>query len=340
MTPPLLESRLPLVAAPMAGGSSTLALARAVSSAGAFPFLAGGNATPSTLAADIAEARGLGTDFGVNLFVPAARAIDPGVFAAYVAELTAEAAPLGVTLDPAPRSDDDGFGEKLELLRQDPVPVVSFTFGLPPAVEVTALRRAGTTVLASVTSPAEAQAAQELGVDGLVVQGPHAGGHSATHDPSRVPEPVRTEELVRQVRAVVALPLLGAGGVDGPVAVHRIQAAGAEGVVVGTMLLRTQEAGTSPTHRAALADPRFRETVLTRAFTGRTARSLRNGFADRHHATAPTGYPEVHRLTQELRRAAGKAGDADRLHLWAGTGWRSAPEGPAADVIAHLAKGI
>jgi len=138
----------------------------------------------------------------------------------------------------------------------------------------------------------------------------------------------------------VDLPVVGAGGVDGPEAVSRLLAAGAQSVAVGTLLLRTDEAGTSPTHRAALADDSFSETILTRAFTGRPARSLRNSFAERHHATAPTGYPQVHHLTRELRRTAGAAGDAQRLHLWAGTGWRSAPEGPAADVVERLARDL
>lgn len=336
----LLDSRFPLVAAPMAGGPSTLALARAVASAGAFPFLAGGNLSPEALRAEIAAARGLGTAFGVNLFVLPPWEIDEEAFAAYVEELAADAADLGVVLDPVPHRDDDHFTAKLALLRKDPVPVVSFTFGLPPAAAVTALQAVGTAVLASVTGPEEARAAAERGVDALVVQGPSAGGHSATHHPSRTPGPIRTEELVRQVRAAVDLPLLGAGGVDGPVAVRRILTAGAEGVVTGTLLLRTDEAGTSATHRAALADRAFGETVLTRAFTGRPARSLRNDFIDRHTDTAPSAYPQVHHLTRSLRRAAGAAGDPQHLHLWAGTGWRSAPEGPAAGVIARLATGI
>ncbi|MGO1228529.1 MAG: NAD(P)H-dependent flavin oxidoreductase [Brachybacterium sp.] len=336
----LLDSRLPLVAAPMAGGLSTLALARAVSSAGAFPFLAAGNLTPQALAADITAVRGLGIAFGVNLFVLPPREIDEESFAAYVEELGADAARAGVELDPVPRRDDDFFHEKLALLFDDPVPVVSFTFGLPAAEQIAALQAVGTTVLASVTDPEEARAAAQLGVDGLVVQGPSAGGHSATHDPSRTLAPLRTEDLVRLVRDAVDLPLLGAGGVDGPAAVRRILSAGAEGVVSGTMLLRTEEAGTSATHRAALAERSFRETVLTRAFTGRPARSLRNDFVDRHHATAPTGYPQVHHLTRELRRAAGAACDMQSLHLWAGTGWRSAPEGSAAEVITWLAEGV
>ncbi|TDD41347.1 NAD(P)H-dependent flavin oxidoreductase [Saccharopolyspora elongata] len=339
MTDRLLDSPLPLVAAPMAGGPSTVALARAVASAGTFPFLAGGYKTADTLAAEINELRPLGVGFGVNLFVPSDDPVDEAAFAAYAEELAAEAEGHGLELDPTPVADDDRWGEKLALLLADPVPVVSLTFGLPAPADIAALQKAGTRVLATVTTPQEAQLTKSAGVDGLVVQGPSAGGHSATFDPARTLEPIPTADLVRRVLEAVDLPVIAAGGVDGPDAVRALLDAGAQAVAVGTLLLRTDEAGTSPTHKRALGDPVFTETVLTRAFTGRPARALRNGFIDRH----PDGlgaYPAVHHLTRALRQAAGKAGDADRLHLWAGTGWRNAPTGPAADVIRHLVEGV
>lgn len=339
MTTRLLDSSLPIVAAPMAGGPSTVALAHAVTSAGGFPFLAGGYKTVEALAAEIDELRPLCVGFGVNLFVPSDDAIDEAAFAAYAAELKSEAEEYGLDVDPRPVADDDLWGEKLALLVSHPVPVVSLTFGLPDPADITALREVGTRVLATVTTTGEARSARDAGVDGLVVQGPSAGGHSATFDPGRTLEPIPTADLVRQVIETMDLPVIAAGGVDGPGALRALLEAGAESVAVGTLLLRTDEAGTSPTHKQALGDPTFTETVMTRAFTGRPARALRNGFIDRH----PDGilaYPAVHHLTRALRQAASKAGDADRLHLWAGTGWRSAPTGPAADVIRHLAEGI
>ncbi|MDN6659614.1 MAG: nitronate monooxygenase, partial [Acidipropionibacterium jensenii] len=145
--------------------------------------------------------------------------------------------------------------------------------------------------------------------------------------------------LVRQVLGAVDLPVIGTGGIDGPDAIRDILSAGAQAAAVGTLLLRTDEAGTSPTHKHALGDPAFTETVLTRAFTGRPARALRNGFADRHR-DAPIGYPAIHHLTRPLRQAAAAAGDPDRLHLWAGTGWQAATTGPATDVIRQLAEGV
>lgn len=337
---PLLQSRLPIVAAPMAGGPSTTALARAVASAGAFPFLAGGYKSAEALKAEIEELRESVQAFGVNLFVPSTDLVDEECFAAYTEELADEAGAYGVMLDPAPVVEDDHWEEKLALLVERPVPVVSLTFGLPDRADIAGLQRAGTRVLATVTTVGEARQAREAGVDGLVVQGSGAGGHSATFDPARAVADVETADLVGEVLQAVDLPVIAAGGVDGPDAVRGLLHAGAEAVAVGTLLLRTDEAGTSPTHRQALGDDSFTETILTRAFTGRPARALRNGFIDRHHATDLSAYPAVHHLTRGLRQAAGKAGDADRLHLWAGTGWRCAVTGPAAAVIDRLAEGV
>lgn len=340
----LLDSRLPLVAAPMAGEPTTIALARAVAAAGAFPFLVGGYKDPAALAAQITELRaalaadGSAPGFGVKLFVPQAPPPDASAIAAYAERLRTDA--LGVRLDPAPIHDDDAWRAKLDLLLRDPVPVVSLTFGLPDGADIAALRQVGTRVLATVTSADEALAARDAGVDGLVVQGWGAGGHSAIHDFAHDPVVMPTGRLVAAVREAVDLPLIAAGGVDGPAAVRELLDAGAQAAAIGTLLLRTHEAGTSPTDRAALADPSLTETVLTRAFTGRPARALRTSFIDRHGAAAPTAYPAIHHLTRELRAAAGAAGDAQRLHLWAGTGWRAAREEPAARVIERLAAGV
>lgn len=340
MTSALLGTALPIVAAPMAGGSSTVTLARAVAAAGGFPFLAAGYKTPEKLSSEIDELRGSVARFGVNLFVPSNAPVDAAAFAAYAAELHEEAAAYDIELDPVPTNDDDAWNAKLALLLASPVPVVSVTFGLPDSGDVTALQEVGTRVLATVTTVGEARNARQIGVDGLVVQGPRAGGHSGTHDPSRDIPDIPTADLVRQIRGAVDLPVIAAGGVDGSEAVRELLAAGAEGVAVGTLLLRTDEAGTSPTHRRALSDTAFTDTILTRVFTGRPARALRNGFIDRHQSAAIDAYPAVHHLTGALRRSAGKAGDADRLHLWAGTGWRNAPTGPVADVIRQLAVGL
>ncbi|RKN51912.1 nitronate monooxygenase [Micromonospora costi] len=333
----MFGSGTPLVGAPLGGGASTPALVRAVTAAGGFGFLPAGYKTPEAVAADLAELDRTGTPCGVNLFVPEPPEIDEETFRRYAREIAAEGAPYGLDLAGAPLvHDDDHWADKIDLLVAHPVPVVSFTFGLPDAAAVAALRRAGSRLLVTVTSVAEALAARDLGVDGLVAQGTEAGGHSGTHTPRRPAPPTSTLPLVRDVAAATDLPVVAAGGVAGPDDVRDLVAAGATAVAVGTLLLRTDESGASRTHRDALADPAFTRTVLTRAFTGRPARGLHNAFIDRYEATAPLGYPELHHLTRGMRVAAAAAGHPDRVHLWAGTGYRHATTGPAADVVGRL----
>lgn len=334
----LLRTPLPLAAAPMAGGPTTPQLVDAVVGAGGFAFLAAGYKSADAMADDIRAARRHDSSFGVNLFVPQQTSVDAAAFRRYAARLRPEGAVFGLEMSSEPLTDDDRWREKLDVLLADPVPVVSLTFGLPDPSDIRALRARGTVVLASVTTPAEARHADELGVDGLMVQGPRAGGHSAAFDADRAIGDEPTSDVVRAVRNVVGLPLIAGGGVDGPAAVQELLDAGAEAVAVGTLLLRSPESGTSSTHRSALADPRFSRTVITKAFTGRPARALHNEFIERHDQAAISAYPAVHHLTRPMRRAAAEVGDAHRLHLWAGTGYSQAGSRPAAEIVRGLVK--
>ncbi|SDS47125.1 nitronate monooxygenase [Microlunatus soli] len=328
-------TRLPLIGAPMAGGPTTPALVRAAHDAGGIGFLAAGYQTPESLAAQLTELDDIA--FGVNLFRSGASGITAEDYRRYADELAPEAERLGVRLDRETIiDDDDHWADKISLLVRRPVPYVSVTFGLPPAEDVAALQRVGTSVLITVTTVEEARAAAAIGADILIAQGSAAGGHSATHDPRRPITDTPTADLTAAVIAATGLPTVATGGVDGPAAVRSLLDAGAVAVAIGTLLLRTDESGTAALHRRALADPAFTETVITHAFTGRPARALRNVFIDAHQSTAPYGYPALHHLTREFRKAAAAAGDPQTLHLWAGTGYRNAPTGPAAAVFQHL----
>ncbi|MGF1426797.1 nitronate monooxygenase [Kitasatospora sp. LaBMicrA B282] len=334
----LAELSLPIIAAPMAGGASTPELVAAVNAAGGLGYLPAGYRTAAAMVEQIGRVREL-TDrpFGVNLFVPATT--DPAALAglpAYRAELRPEAEQWGVVLPERIPVDDEDWAAKIAALLADPVPVVSYTFGLPTRPEADALRAAGTAQVATVTSVAEARTAAALGVDALCVQGPEAGGHRGTHTTAAEPGSAGLLKLLAQVRAAVDLPLIAAGGLGDGAAIAAALGAGAASVQLGTAYLLADEAGTSAAHRAALADPAFTETVPTRAFTGRVARGLRNAFIDRHADHAPHAYPEVHHLTAPLRVAATKRADTQQMHLWAGTAYRQAQPGPAGETTARL----
>src|SRR5204862_5086572 len=135
--------------------------------------------------------------------------------------------------------------------------------------------------------------------------------------------------LLEAVRAVTELPLVAAGGIATPEAVRAALAARAAAAAAGTAFMLAPEAGTSEAHRDALAADT--PTALTRAFTGRLARGIRNRFMDEHR-DAPRAYPELHHLTAPLRKAARERGDASVINLWAGEAHALAQEKPAAEI--------
>ncbi|ORA27331.1 nitronate monooxygenase [Mycobacterium aquaticum] len=327
---------IPVIAAPMAGGPTTAAMVIAAHSAGSFGFLAAGYKTPEAVEAELRTVRDAGIPFGVNVFAPNPVPISPERYAEYAQAMQREADRFGLTLPDAPNDSDDHFAAKVDLLRANPVPLVSFTFGIPPQDVIRTLQRAGSAVMQTVTSRAEAEAAAAAGVDALAVQASVAGGHSGTLTPDNPPKALPIGELVAGITSTVGLPVVAAGGLGTTADVAGVLQAGAEAAAVGTVLLLADESGASATHQAALEDPERTETVVTKAFTGRPARGLRNRFIDTYEASAPLGYPAIHFLTSPLRKAAAAAGEPELVHLWAGTGYRHARRQPTAQILAGL----
>lgn len=333
----LTDLRIRVLGAPMAGGPSTPELAAAVTNAGGLGFLAGGMSSAEDLADAIVAARRLTSGpLGVNLFVPEQQLDTPEQLAAFAAALAEEAEHYGVALGEA-RGDENGWAAKLEVVCDLRPEVVSFTFGSPSEGECRRLNGVGALSLATITTMREAMIAMRAGVDALVVQGPAAGGHRATFDAFATPPEHPLEDLVDALVRCFDRPVVAAGGLGTPRDVRRARDAGAAAVQLGTALLLADEAGTNPVHRAALCDPRFSETVVTHAFTGRYARALRNQFIERHDAEAVFGFPGVAMMTAPIQDAAVKLGDPHGIALWAGAAFRHAKTGPAADIVRELA---
>jgi nitronate monooxygenase len=325
--------RVPIVQAPLAGGASTPALTAAVVDAGGLGFVAGGYRTPDALRDDVAAVRSLTREpFGVNLFVPGAPA-DPAAYEAYVAGLAREASHHGVSLG-EPRFEDDAWEGKLGLLEDDPVPVVSFTFGCPDAEVVQRLHAVGSEVWVTITDADEASQAAAVGADALVAQGIEAGGHRASFVDGDGGD-YGLLALLQLLPSHTDLPLIASGGIATGRSVAAVLCAGARAAQVGTAFMRCPEAGTSAAHREALATRA--PTRLTRAFTGRQARGIVNRFLSEHSPDAPAAYPEIHHVTAPLRAAGRAANDADVLNLWAGQTHELAAELPAAEIVAKMA---
>ncbi|MFI2432114.1 nitronate monooxygenase [Streptomyces sp. NPDC018693] len=331
---------LPIVQAPMAGGVSLPPLAAAVSEAGGLGFLAAGYKTADGMYQEIKQLRSLtGRPFGVNVFMPQPEYAESGAVEVYAHQLAGEAGWYETELGDPDSGRDDGYDAKLAVLLDNPVPVVSFHFGVPSRDVIDSLHRAGTFTLVTATTAEEARAVERSGADAVIVQGGEAGGHQGTHrdNPENDCAGIGLLSLLAQVRETVGIPLVAAGGIMRGSQIAAVLAAGASAAQLGTAFLATPESGAHPVHKQALTNPLFVRTELTRAFSGRPARGLVNRFLREHGPYAPAAYPDVHHLTAPLRKAAAKAGDAQGMALWAGQGHRMARDLPAGRLVEVLA---
>ncbi|MBA4012053.1 MAG: nitronate monooxygenase [Phenylobacterium sp.] len=326
---------IPILQAPMVG-ASPFEMAMAVSRAGGMGSLAAGALAPDQIEPEVERMRAA-TDapFGVNLLMAPRAEPDGAVVEAALARLAPWYADLGEALPGHPNSFAPDFEAQLAALTRAAPPLASFTFGILRPDHVESLHRAGTLVVGTATTVAEARAWAEVGADGICAQGYEAGGHRGHFLAEPEASLVGTLPLTSLILEAVDLPVIAAGGIMNGRGVAAALALGASAVQMGTAFLLSDQTGVSAPWKRAIEAADDEATRLTRAFTGRYARGIENRFMRELRAEQDEvpAYPVQNRLTQPLRAAAAKAGDPEMISLWAGQGVRLARSGDAGDLV-------
>jgi nitronate monooxygenase len=334
----LNKLNVPVVQGPMLG-ASTQSMVIAVSNAGGLGALAASSLAPEALAKAAADLRA-GTDrpFLINLFIQAPAQPDAADVRTAMERLAPWREKYGLPVQSVPNNWAEPFLPQFAALVDIAPPAASFTFGCLSRDQVTALKSRGTWVVGTATTVAEARAWAEVGADAICAQGFEAGGHRGTFLKDVGESLVGTLSLVSTIRAAVDLPVIAAGGITDGAAIAAALTLGASAAQVGTAYLLADESAISAPWRKSIETVGDDATALTRAFSGRHARGIENAFMREMRAveaSIPT-YPIQNALTQELRAAAAKAGDAEALSLWAGQSVALAKPGSAAAITRQL----
>jgi len=322
----------------MGGGPSTPELVAAVSNAGGLGSLGAAYQTPEQILDTIRRIRALTSrPFNVNLFAGGwsiRQDFDAGPMLELLNEVHEK---LGLPAPVAPRPVADPFPAQLEAVLEARVPIFSFTFGIPDGDAISRLKSRGIVIVGTATTVDEARLLEQAGVDGIVAQGSEAGAHRGTFLNSFESSMVPTLDLVRATVSAVELPVIATGGLmEGPDIVAALNA-GAAAAQLGTAFLACPESGASESYKRAILAAKEDTTVVTRAFSGRPARGLRNAFVanlDGREIILP--YPLQNALTRSMRTAAAQQGLTDYVSLWAGQGVARACAMPAGELVARL----
>ncbi|HSR67297.1 MAG TPA: nitronate monooxygenase [Acidobacteriota bacterium] len=316
----------PIIQGPMGGGFSTPLLVSSVSNAGGLGSLGVFHLSPEDILRAADEIRqSTSRPFGLNLWVsnhdeaakdyPLHR-LEEGMdwMEPYYRELG-----LQRPAQPPSLTYQDFEAQAAAVIEARPA-VFSFVFGIPSESILERCRRQGILTVGAATTLDEAEALQEAGVDMIVASGLEAGGHRPSFMAEAEDSLVGTLPLLRQIVSKVGLPVIAAGGIADGAGAAAALTGGAAAVQLGTAFLACEESGAPPLHRRMLFSPEARHTLLTRVFSGRLARSIRNRLYEEWTETsAPIApYPLQGRLAGTLRQAAIEQGRSDLISLWSG----------------------
>jgi nitronate monooxygenase len=314
----------PIIQGPL-GGLSSQRLTAAVSNFGGLGSFGAHGLRPDAIRKVIREIRSLTSKpFAMNLWVSmedeGASASDESAFRRGLSHISKHIEEVGGVLPSYVPYEPIRFEDQFRVLLEEKVPAFSFIYGIPPKEVLDECRGRGIAIIGTATTVDEAIALEEAGVDVVVASGFEAGGHRGSFLQPSEESLVGTIALVPQAVDAVKLPVVAAGGIADARGIVAAFALGASGVQMGTVFLSCKESGASPGHRIALLTREAGTTALTRGFTGRLARGIKNQLLEelnrKEAETLP--YPLQRALVRHLSIPAEKAGRLEFLPLWAG----------------------
>jgi len=310
----------PIIQAPMAG-ASTPKMAVAAASAGGMGSLGCAMQTVEQVTQDMRQIlQHTNRAINLNFFVHTPPCAAPQKAAAAQDRLELWYKRFDAGDMPAPKATHYPFDDAMcdAVIKLTPR-VVSFHFGLPDAVMIAALKNAGIIILSSATSVAEARYLEENGADAIIAQSYEAGGHSGWFLPRGNAEVAGTMALVPRIVDAVNVPVIAAGGIADGRGIAAALMLGAAGVQIGTAFLATPECMASETHKNALLSASGDDTMMSKAFSGRRARTLVNKYAsEMANVDDWPDFPIMNTLTGPIRKASAKADSPDAIALWSG----------------------
>jgi nitronate monooxygenase len=338
-----LTSRLglqyPIIQGPL-GGLSSQRLTAAVSNYGGLGSFGAHTLSTEAIRKVIREIKGLTPKpFAMNLWVSME---DEGALTSTEEAFHRSLAPLTKHIEsvqgakPSYRPYEPiRFEDQVEILLEEGISAFSFIYGIPSKQILDEFRRKGIVLIGTATTVDEAIALEQAGVDVIVASGFEAGGHRGSFLQPSEDSLTGTMALVPQIVDTVKLPVVAAGGIGDARGIVAAFALGAEGVQMGTAFLACEESGANTLHRKALLSGQAKQTALTRGFTGRLARAIKNRLLDELNQkdTEILPYPLQRALVRHLSIPAEKVGRTELLPLWAG---QSANLSQCADVPALL----
>jgi nitronate monooxygenase len=230
------------------------------------------------------------------------------------------------------------YTELIDLIIEERIPAVSFHFGIPGGHTVQKLKAAGTALLVTATCVEEAVQIEKTGVDLIIAQGIEAGGNRGSFLKDVVPQ-TGLISLLPQIKEVVSLPVIAAGGIMQPSSTAAAFLLGAEGVQLGSAFLCAKESGATNSWKQAVKKSRDTSSVLTNKWSGKWGRCIPTSFVLDLPEKEVYPSPIQQFLTSTIREYGRKQDIEDIQSFWAGQSARFASDKGTKEILEELITG-
>lgn len=319
-----LKIKHPIIQAPMAGGIVTPELIHEVFKAGGLGSLPLGYLSLNDANELIQKTIQLTPLFAVNIFIPSPPIDIPPI---HIENMLLHINQYRQTLNLKPLTDiplkkEPAMDDLIDMIIASTVPILSFVFGILDDKNIQRLKQNGIYVIGTATTIEEGLALEQAGCDAIVAQGLEAGGHRGGFLNHNDDTFIKTMPLVSMMVDALKIPVIAAGGIMNGHHVANAIKHGASAVQMGTAFLTSKESQASALHKQLILEKSAPETYLTKAFTGKLVRCLKNQFViETEHQFSSNEilpYPLQHQLTQELRSIAKKQNAFHYAGFWSG----------------------
>ena len=319
----ILKIKYPIIQAPMFG-VTTPEMTAATAKAGCLGSLALADLSAEKSVELISKTKKLTNQpFAVNIFVHQIPEITNELKQQYsktkkYLENLAQENNMEIDLPELESLKINSYHEQIDAIIEERCKILSFTFGNLDSQSIQKLKENGTILMGTGTSVEEALELEKSGIDIICVQGIEAGGHRGSFVSENIPQ-IGGFSLLSQIYDSVKVPLIYAGGIYNEKTLAAAKELGAEGFQIGSLLLASQESALKDFEKERLKNVNEKDIVLTKSFSGRYARGIKNKFIEKiENSEYILPYPYQNKLTGEMRRIARTVKNDEFVNLWVG----------------------
>ena len=337
----ILNIKYPVIQAPMLGVTTPEMVAAVSNNGGLGSLPVGGLSAEKTLALIQRTKELTDKPFAVNLFAhPIPAVVDENEFNAMQDFLSQLCTTDGIQVEQqaVDKLRFYSYKDLISTLISENIKVVSFTFGVPDDESIEILKANQAILIGTATSAEEAQVLDEKGIDMITMQGIEAGGHRGSFLDMDNPPLIGLRDLMHDVTAITDKPLIAAGAIADGKSVHNAFNLGADAVQVGSIFIASHESLANENWKKAVQEATDDDIVLTKAYSGRWARGVKNKLIESVENSAldiPT-YPYQNALTAPIRVQAKQQNNIDYIAMWRGQSSVKIQSKSAAEIFLDL----